>query len=70
MTQRNAQLVIAREYGSPGWQDLIAEVGKHLGKGLPWAVTQARRVIHDNDVERLQQLLADYPALLTFKDDG
>src|SRR6266849_8741199 len=28
LTQRNAQLVIAREYGFPGWQDLTAEVRK------------------------------------------
>jgi len=68
LTQRNAQLVIAREYGYPGWQDLTAEVGKRLGKGLEWAVTQARRVIHDNDVERLKQLLAEYPALLSWQD--
>ena len=69
LTQRNAQLVIAREYGYPGWQDLTAEVGKRLGKGLEWAVTQARRVIHDNDVERLKQLLAEYPALLSWQND-
>jgi ankyrin repeat protein len=69
LTQRNAQLVIAREYGYPGWQDLTAEVGKRLGKGLDWAVTEARRVIHDNDVERLKQLLAEYPALLSWQDD-
>ena len=55
LTQRNAQLVIAREYGFAGWQDLTAEVSKRLGKGLEWAATQARRVIHDNDVERLKQ---------------
>jgi len=52
VTQRNAQLVIAREYGFAGWQDLTAEVSKRLGKGLEWAAAQARRVIHDNDVER------------------
>ena len=39
LTQRNAQLVIAREYGFAGWQDLTAEVSKRLGKGLEWAVT-------------------------------
>src|SRR5215471_19595431 len=61
LTQRNAQLVIAREYGYAGWRDLIAEVSKRLGKGLEWAVAQARRIIHDNDVERLKQLLAEYP---------
>src|SRR5437016_13945676 len=69
LTQRNAQLVIAREYGYAGWQDLTAEVRKRLGKGLEWAATQARRVIHDNDVERLKQLLAEYPALLSWQGD-
>ena len=64
LTQRNAQLVIAREYGCAGWQDLTAEVSKRLGKGLEWAVAQARRVIHANDVEGLKQLLAEYPAAL------
>ena len=39
------------------------------GDGLEWAAQQARRVIHDNDVERLKQLLAEYPALLSWKDD-
>jgi ankyrin repeat protein len=67
LTQRNAQLVIAREYGYAGWQDLTAEVNKRLGHGLEWAATQARRVILDNDVERLKQLLADYPALLSWQ---
>jgi ankyrin repeat protein len=66
LTQRNAQLVIAREYGYAGWRDLTAEVNKRLGKGLDWAVTQSRQIIHDNDVERLKQLLAEYPALLSW----
>src|SRR5438309_6989026 len=70
LTQRNAQLVIAREYGYAGWQDLTTEVSKRLGRGLDWAVTQARRVIHDNDVESLRQLLAEYPALLSRQEDG
>ena len=70
LTQRNAQLVIAREYGYAGWQDLTAEVRKRLGDGLEWAATQARRFIHDNDVERLKQLLAEYPALLSWRGDG
>src|SRR5262245_55817174 len=69
MTQRNAQLVIAREYGYAGWQDLTAEVSKRLSKGLEWAVAQARRIIHDNAVEGLKQLLAGYPALLSWQDD-
>ena len=72
LTQRNAQLVIAREYGYAGWQDLTAEVTKRLGTGLEWAAAQARRAIHDNDVDRLNQLLAEYPALLSWvgDDDG
>ena len=64
LTQRNAQLVVAREYGYPGWHDLTADVHKRLGDGLDWAASQARRAIHDNDVERLKQLLAEFPALL------
>ncbi len=73
LTQRNAQLVIAREYGFAGWQDLIAEVNKRLGNTFEWATAQAQRIIHDNDSERLKQLLADYPALLSWQgndDDG
>src|SRR6266550_2762574 len=73
LSQRNAQLVLAREYGYAGWQDLIAEASKRLGKGLEWAATQARRVIHDNDVEQLKRLLAEYPAMLSWQaddDDG
>jgi len=67
LSLRNAQLVLAREYGYAGWQELTAEVSKRLGKSLEWAATQARRVIHDNDVERLKQLLAEYPALLSWQ---
>ena len=37
--------------------------------GLEWAAAQARRAIHDNDVERLKQLLAEFPALLSWQDD-
>jgi hypothetical protein len=67
LTQRNAQLVIAREYGFAGWRDLTAEVSKRLDQGLDWAVAQARRVIHDNDVERLKQLLGECPSLLSWQ---
>ena len=68
---RDAQLLLAREYGYAGWQDLTAEVSKRLARGLEWAIGLARRVIHDNDVEQLKQLLAEYPALLAWPgDDG
>ena len=67
LTQRNAQLVIAREYGYAGWQDLTAEVRKRLGNALEWAATQARHAIHDNDVERLTKLVDEFPALLSWQ---
>jgi hypothetical protein len=67
---RDAQLALAREYGYPGWQDLAAEVSKRLGRGLEWAATQARHIIHDNDVERLKELLGEYAALLSWHGDG
>src|SRR5215813_6158266 len=70
ITQRIAQLVIAREYGYAGWQDLTAAVSKRLDQGLEWAIAQARRIIHDNDVERLKQLLAECPRLLSWHGDG
>src|SRR6266853_4041177 len=69
LSQRDAQLVLAREYGFPGWQDLVKEVKQRLGRGLEWAVAQARRRIHDNDIEGLRQLLAEYPALLSWRAD-
>ncbi|MBI4472603.1 MAG: ankyrin repeat domain-containing protein [Acidobacteria bacterium] len=69
LSQRDAQLVLAREYGFPGWQDLVKEVNQRLGKGIEWAVSQARRRIHDNDIEGLRQLLAEYPALLSWRAD-
>src|SRR5580765_5839791 len=67
LSQRDAQLVLAREYGFPGWKDLVKEVQQRLGRGLDWAVSEARRIIHDNDVEGLRQLLTEYPALLSWK---
>jgi hypothetical protein len=70
VTLRDAQLVLAREYGFAGWQDLTAEVNKRLGNELEWAAAQARRVIHDNDIDRLTQLLAESPALLSWQGEG
>jgi hypothetical protein len=34
LTQRNAQLVLAREYGYAGWQDLTTEVSNDLATVL------------------------------------
>ena len=42
LSRRDAQLVLAREYGYAGWQDLTAEVNKRLGKGLEWAAATSK----------------------------
>jgi len=70
LSQRNAQLVVAREYGFAGWRELIAEVGKRLGSGLEWGIQQAEHLIHDNNVDGLKQLLTEYPALLSWQADA
>lgn len=70
LTLRDAQLAVAREYGFPGWQDLLAEVSKRLGDDVDWAIEQATRAIHDNDRDRLKQLLAEYPRLLSWRDNN
>jgi hypothetical protein len=69
LSQRDAQLVLAREYGFPGWKDLVKEVEERLGRGLEWAISEAQRIIHDNDIEGLRNLLAEYPALLSWRAD-
>ena len=70
LSLRDAQLVLAREYGFAGWQDLRAAVLRQEGKGLEWAAAEAERAIHDNSVERLAQLLREYPALLLWRGDS
>ena len=72
LSLRDAQLVVARELGYPGWPDLLAEVHKRLGQGLEWAAAQAERAIHDNDLAKLKQLVAEHPALLSWhgRPDG
>ena len=60
--QRDAQLVLAREYGFVGWQDLREEVFKRAGKAQEWVTEQAERAVHDNDVERLRQVLPVHTA--------
>ena len=72
LTQRDAQLVIAREYGYRGWQDLADEVSRRLGGDLARAAARARQLVHDDDVDGLQRLVGEYPALLAWHgdDDG
>src|SRR5688500_14192747 len=69
LTQPNAHRLPARGHGFAGWQELTAEVSQRLGEGCEWAVAQAERVIHDNDVEGLRRLLGEYPALLSWQGD-
>ena len=68
LSNRDAQLVIAREYGFAGWSALTAEVQKRVGSGLEWAASQARVAIHNEDHERLRALLAEYPALVSWRE--
>jgi hypothetical protein len=68
LSNRTAQLVIAREYGFAGWPDLTAEVQKRLGRALEWAASRAGVAIHNQDHERLRALLAEYPALVSWRD--
>lgn len=70
LSQRDAQGVLAREYGFPGWQQFMSEVQNRLGHGFEWALSRARQILHDNDLEGLRHLLAEYPALLLWRDDG
>ncbi len=70
LSNRNAQLVIAREYGFAGWPDLTAEVQKRLCGALEWAAAQAKVAIHNQDHERLRTLLAEYPALVSWRDES
>jgi hypothetical protein len=70
LTLRDAQLILAREYGFAGWQDLRTAVLRREGKGLEWAAAEAERAIHDNSVDRLRQLVQEYPALLSWRSDS
>src|SRR5205085_755229 len=69
LSNRDAQLVIAREYGFAGWPDLTAEVQKRLGGSLDWAASLAKVAIHNEDHDRLRALLAEYPALVSWRDE-
>jgi hypothetical protein len=69
LSLRDAQLVLAREYGFAGWQELRAAVIGLEGKGLEWAAAEAERAIHGNNVEQLAQLIQEYPALLSWRGD-
>jgi hypothetical protein len=66
---RDAQLALAREYGFVGWRDLTAEVSRRVGNDIECALAEAHRAVHNNDIAVLKRLLADYPALLSWRGD-
>lgn len=70
LSLRDAQFVLAREYGFAGWQDLRSAVLRQEGTGLAWAAAEAERAIHGNNIDRLAQLIREYPALLTWRGDS
>lgn len=70
LSLRDAQLVLAREYEFAGWQDLRAAALRLEGKGLEWAGVEAERAIHDNNIDRLRELVQEYPALLSWRGDA
>src|SRR5439155_7748939 len=70
LSNRDAQLVVAREYGFVGWSALTAEVQQRVGAGLAWAASQAEVAIHNENYERLRTLLTEYPALVSWRDES
>jgi Ankyrin repeats (3 copies) len=70
LLNRDAQLVIAREYGFAGWPDLTAEVETRLRRPIDGAALQARTAIQNEDHERLRALLAEYPALVSWRSEA
>jgi hypothetical protein len=70
LSNRDAQLIVAREYGFAGWSDLTAEVQRRLGNTLEWAASQAKVAIHNEDYERLRTLLAEHRSLVSWRDES
>ncbi len=70
LSLRDAQLVLAREYGYAGWQDLRAAALRLEGKGLEWAAAEAERAIHNNNIDRLKELVQEYPSLLSWRGES
>lgn len=66
LSRRDAQFVIAREYGFENWTALRdAFIEKSNGR---WAADRAQRAIADNDLEQLKVLIAERPELLRWRD--
>jgi hypothetical protein len=69
LSRGDAEVVLAREYGFVGWQQLRKEVLRRTGHGLPWALEEGRRAIRDRNLERLKQLVEENPGLLSYQDE-
>src|SRR5437660_12737347 len=63
LSNRDAQLLVAREYGFAGWADLTTELQKRVGRGRELATAQARVTIHNQDDEHMRTAWAECPAL-------
>src|SRR5262249_51357298 len=69
LSNRDAQLVIAREYGFAGWPDLTAGGQKSPGPPPDRAAPQARGAIPHHGPRRLRALLAEYPTLVSWRGE-
>lgn len=67
LSNRDAQLVVAREYGFAGWSQLSAEVHRRLGDDLRDAVSRAREAIQNEEHDELRALLKKFPALVSWR---
>ena len=70
LSNRDAQLVVAREYGFVGWPELTAEVQKRRRRCDRVGCVAGQVAIHEQDHERLRALLAEYPTLVSWRDES
>lgn len=70
LSNRDAQLVIAREYGFAGWSELTGEVERRVGNTIDWAASRAAVAIHNENYDQLRTLLAEYPALASWRSEN
>ncbi|MEM7364356.1 MAG: hypothetical protein AAF525_10065, partial [Pseudomonadota bacterium] len=64
---REAQLVIAREYGYSGWEALRNEIASRTND-LIVLMKHAQSLIGNNDTDALGALIKQHPTLLTWRD--
>ena len=67
LTRAVARHVIAVEAGQPDWSGLV-DSALDRERGLEWAARQAQQAIGDNDVDRLGELVEEFPNLLFWRD--